>query len=369
MRRASQRRSCTPPKITARPERRPALRWPRHDQVGTGRPTPITESWGQRAETACDSRRNRRAGAPGTAWSRRDWGRSQKVGGRVGGRIADATDPRLRRGRTAWRARWSRVCPPCKLAAPVVKRCSPPRSPSCSPPPILGARPDPAALLRLTSGARCAGVDRIPSTPVTAGQLGGRFIKTIENWLGKIPLVGAPIHSAQANVEDQIRQTRTSPRRMSPGPARPLTPRPARRGGAPQRCARLASTTPSTPPRRRSPASRTQLGTANTHGPGGGSAMVDPRGLINELNGMKTDDRRRRQRSQRCRPRNRRADRRRDRQDQQRPPAGEPGARRPAAKQDRRVAELSSISRASIPASGRRSRGNYAMRRRRRTPT
>ena len=62
-----------------------------------------------------------------------------------------------------------------------------------------------------------------PSTPVTAGQLGGGFIKTIEDWLGNTAGVGAPITQAEQNVEAQIQAARNKAAQGVAGPSATLS--------------------------------------------------------------------------------------------------------------------------------------------------
>ena len=120
------------------------------------------------------------------------------------------------------------------------------------------------------------GVTGASSPPVTAGQLGGPFIKTIENWLGKLPLVGAPIHSAQANVEDQIRQTRDIAAQNIAGPNATVDTSPSAPGAALLNGVRDYVNNAVNAAKPQIKDIEDKLGTANTQGPGGGSAMVDP---------------------------------------------------------------------------------------------
>jgi hypothetical protein len=124
-----------------------------------------------------------------------------------------------------------------------------------------------------------------PPLPVTAGILGGPFVKKVESWLGMIPGTGQPIESARSNVEQQVQQTRD----QSAGAVAP--------GG-------VVDTSASAPGAALMDATRAyvngKLATAkpqmdaienaiqaNTQGPAGGRALVDPSGLISELNAMK----------------------------------------------------------------------------------
>ena len=127
-----------------------------------------------------------------------------------------------------------------------------------------------------------------PKTPVTAGQLGGPFIRTIESWLGKLPGVGGPVLSAQANVEDQIRRTRDIAAQAVAGPNAMVDTSPSAPGTALLNGVRDYVNSKINSAKPQIDAIENQLGTQNTRGPGGGSAMVDVRGLVNDLQGLKT---------------------------------------------------------------------------------
>jgi hypothetical protein len=124
-----------------------------------------------------------------------------------------------------------------------------------------------------------------PPLPVTAGILGGPFVKKVESWLGMIPGTGQPIESARSNVESQVQQTRD----QSAGAVAP--------GGN-------VDTSASAPGAALMDATRAyvngKLATAkpqmdaienaiqaNTQGPTGGRALIDPNPLISQLDAMK----------------------------------------------------------------------------------
>ena len=206
------------------------------------------------------------------------------AGSYAGGKIADATDPRLRRGRTRDGSRRRRRS--CNSRAGREKEFASTesmlmaRGQSGRPPRALRTHATPGGARR--AGGRPDAARQSP--PVNSAAASSRRSRT---WLGKIPFTGAPIQSAQAE--------------------RPV----ADRAGDPESAANIAGLRPvSTAANAPGDALLTgvrehvdnalntakpqiddiekQLGTLNTQGPGGGSAMVDPRGLINELNGMKT---------------------------------------------------------------------------------
>jgi hypothetical protein len=234
--------------------------------------TPITDPWAQRAETAAQIA----ATSGGGLWSRLVNGifgeAKGEAGAYAGGKIADATDPRLREGFETAGAVAAPMVPGRKAVAPVTGF-------------LLGDQDAPSTL----DAARVVqGVTGAPNTPVTAGQLGGPFVKTIENWLGKLPLVGAPVHSAQSDVERQIQQTRDIAAQTVAGPNATVDTSASAPGIALLNGVRDHVNTAMSTAKPQIDAIESQLGTQNTRGPGGGSAMVDVLGLVNDLNGLKT---------------------------------------------------------------------------------
>jgi hypothetical protein len=232
--------------------------------------TPITDPWGQRAETAAQIA----ATGGGNLWSRLINGvfgeAKGEAGSYTGGKIADATDPRLREGLETAGAVTAQGVPENKIAAGITSWFGNKDAP---------AKYDAAKIVQGVTGA--------DQPPVTAGQLGGGFMQTIENLLGKIPFTGTPIHSAQADVQAQIEQAiqKAAGNIAQGAPVSTATNAPgdALLTGVREHVANALNTA-----KPQIDDIEKQLGTQNIFGPGGGSAMVDPRGLINELNGMKT---------------------------------------------------------------------------------
>jgi hypothetical protein len=124
-----------------------------------------------------------------------------------------------------------------------------------------------------------------PPLPVTAGILGGPFIKKVEKWLGMAPGVNIPIEAARANVEQQAEQIRdqtaeaTSPTgdvdtsASAPGSALLAATRSYVNG-------KFATAKPAMD-------TIENAIQANTQGPTGGRALIDPSPLINALDDMK----------------------------------------------------------------------------------
>ena len=155
-------------------------------ELGT---TPSTDPWMNRAETAAQIA----ATGEGSLTSRLLSGifgeAKGEAGSSAGGKIADVTDPRLREGLETGGAVAAQGVPENKIGSWVVSRFGNNDA---------KAKYDAAKVVQGVTGA--------DQPPVTAGQLGGGFMQTIENLLGKIPFTGTPIHSAQADVQSQIEQ-------------------------------------------------------------------------------------------------------------------------------------------------------------------
>ena len=236
-------------------------------ELGT---TPSTDPWMNRAETAAQIA----ATGGGSLTSRLLSGvfgeAKGEAGSYVGGKIADVTDPRLREALETGGAVAAQGVPENKIGSWVVSRFGNNDAPT---------KYDAAKVVQGVTGA--------DQPPVTAGQLGGGFMQTIENLLGKIPFTGTPIHSAQADVqsqiEDAIQKAAGNVAQGAPVSTATNAPGDALLTGVREHVANALNTA-----KPQIDAIENKLGTQNTFGPGGGSAMVDPRGLINELNGMKT---------------------------------------------------------------------------------
>ena len=152
--------------------------------------TPSTDPWMQPRRDGGADRRDRRAAVLDCASVERHIRRAKgEAGSFAGGKIADVTDPRLREGLETGGAVAAQGVPENKIATRVVSRFG-----------------DKDAATKYDAAKVVQGVTGADQPPVTAGQLGGGFIQTIENWLGKIPFTGTPIHSAQADVQSQIEQ-------------------------------------------------------------------------------------------------------------------------------------------------------------------
>jgi hypothetical protein len=236
-------------------------------ELGT---TPSTDPWMNRAETAAQIA----ATGEGSLTSRLLSGifgeAKGEVGSYAGGKIADVTDPRLREGLETAGSVAAQGVPENKIGSWVVSRFGNNDA---------KAKYDAAKVVQGVTGA--------DQPPVTAGQLGGGFMQTIENLLGKIPFTGTPIHSAQADVQSQIEQAiqKAAGNVAQGAPVSTATNAPgdALLTGVREHVDNALNTA-----KPQIDDIEKQLGTRNTLGPGGGSAMVDPRGLVNELNGMKT---------------------------------------------------------------------------------
>ena len=232
--------------------------------------TPITDPWAQRAETVAQIAATSGGGLVPRLLSGIFGEAKGEAGSYAGGKIADVTDPRLREGLETAGAVAAQGVPENKIATGITSRFGSKDAP---------AKYDAAKIVQGVTGA--------DQPPVTAGQLGGGFIQTIENLLGKIPFTGAPIHSAQADVQSQIEAAIQKAAGNVAGGAPISTatnaPGDALLTGVREHVANALNTA-----KPQIDTIEKQLGFQNTFGPGGGSAMVDPRGLINELNGMKT---------------------------------------------------------------------------------
>ena len=235
-------------------------------ELGT---TPSTDPWMNRAETAAQIA----ATGEGSLTSRLLSGifgeAKGEAGSYAGGKIADVTDPRLREAAQTGGAILAQGVPENQIASKVVS--------------WLGNKDAPASLENARAVQAATGADQ---TPVTAGQLGNSFIQTVENLLGKIPFTNAPIKSAQANVQSQTEQAiQNSAANIAGGPVSTAANAPgdALLTGVREHVDNALNTV-----KPQIDQIEKQLGTLNTQGPGGGSAMVDPRGLIGQLNGMKT---------------------------------------------------------------------------------
>jgi hypothetical protein len=233
--------------------------------------TPITDPWGQRAETAAQIAATSGGGLVSRLLSGLFGEAKGEAGSYAGGKIADATDPRLREGLQTGGAVAMQGVPENKIGSWVVSRFGNKDAPT---------KYDAAKIVQGVTGA--------DQPPVTAGQLGGGFMQTIENLLGKIPFTGAPIHSAQADVQSQIEQAiqkaAGNVAQGAPVSTAANAPGDALLTGVREHVDNALNTA-----KPQIDNIEKKLGTRNTFGPGGGSAMVDPRGLINELNGMKTE--------------------------------------------------------------------------------
>jgi hypothetical protein len=236
-------------------------------ELGT---TPSTDPWANRAETVAQIAATGGGGLVPRLLSGIFGEAKGEVGSYAGGKIADVTDPRLREGLETAGAVAAQGVPENKIATGITSRFGSKDAP---------AKYDAAKIVQGVTGA--------DQPPVTAGQLGGGFIQTIENLLGKIPFTGTPIHSAQADVQSQIEQANQKAAGNVAGGAPVSTatnaPGDALLTGVREHVANAINTA-----KPQIDTIEKQLGTTSTRGPGGGSAMVDPRGLINELNGMKT---------------------------------------------------------------------------------
>jgi hypothetical protein len=234
--------------------------------------TPLTDPWAQRAETAATIATT----GGGSFWPRVVSGilgeAKGEIGSYLGGKIADATDPRLREALQTGGAITAGGAPVEKIAAPVVRKLfANPSAPNAY---------DAAKTVQGATGAS--------TPPITAGQLGGNFLQTIEGWLGRVPIVGAPIHAAQGNVEKQIEQTRDTAAQTVAGPNATVDGSPSAPGVALLNGVRAAVNDAMSTAKPQIDAIENQLGTQNVRGPGGGSAMVDVRGLTNDLQSLKT---------------------------------------------------------------------------------
>jgi hypothetical protein len=194
-----------------------------------------------------------------------------ELGSYLGGKLADWWgDPRLKELFETGGGVVGSQMPVSKVTTPVVSK-------------VFGG-PDAAEKFKSAQVVQDqTGADQ---SPVTAGQVGGPFIQTVERWLGKIPLTGTPIHSAQSDVQTQLDLAHRKAVETATGV--PLStdinaPGAALLNGINEH---VASTMAAAKPQIDD--IEKKLGTQNTSGPGGGAAMVDPRRLINELNGMKT---------------------------------------------------------------------------------
>jgi hypothetical protein len=124
-----------------------------------------------------------------------------------------------------------------------------------------------------------------PPLPLTAGIVGGPFVKKLEKWLGMAPGVGIPVEAARANVEQQVEQTRDRTAE-STSPSGDVDTSASAPGSALLAATRAYVNNKFATAK---PAMDTIENAiqANTQGPTGGRALIDPTPLINSLNGMK----------------------------------------------------------------------------------
>ena len=234
--------------------------------------TPSTDPWYNAAETtaqaAATSGESLVPAVANAAWNVV----KGEAGSWLGDKIADLWgDPRLRELFQVGGTLAGSQAPVSKVTTPFVSK-------------VFG---DPDAATTMANAKIVQDTTGADSAPVTAGQLGGGFIKTIENWLGKIPVTGTPIHSSQADTQSQIEQAVKKAAQnvagSSPTSLDTNAPGAALLDGV---RAHVQSAMAAAKPQIDN--IENQLGVQNTFGPGGGAAMVDPRGLINDLNNMKT---------------------------------------------------------------------------------
>jgi hypothetical protein len=151
-----------------------------------------------------------------------------------------------------------------------------------------GANPNAPTLYNEAEKVQAANTQpgqRPPPLPVTAGILGGPFVKKVESWLGMIPGTGQPIESARSNVESQVQQTRDqSAEAVAPGGAVDTS---ASAPGAALMDATRAYVNGKLATAKPQMDAIENAIQANTQGPSGGRALVDPSGLISDLNAMK----------------------------------------------------------------------------------
>jgi hypothetical protein len=250
--------------------------------------TPLANPWAQRAETAAETAATSGGGLVQRVVNAVLGEAKGEAGSYAGGKIADVTDPRLHEGLSTAGAVTAQAAPFDRAAAvtvaPVAKKLFGAPEPGPNAPP--DAPPGPAATYKAAQEVQ--NFTGSPTTPITAGQLSAPFLQTVERWLSGLPLVGSPIKSAQANVEEQIRQTRDKAAQAVAGPNATVDTSPSAPGIALLNGVRDHVNNAVNAAKPQIDAIENQLGTQNVRGPGGGSAMVDVRGLVNALNGLKS---------------------------------------------------------------------------------
>lgn len=126
------------------------------------------------------------------------------------------------------------------------------------------------------------GEEPLTRPPVTLGQVGGPFVKGLERMTGAVPILGMGVESARQNAEEGMvrgRDTAATEMGANPVDTTPTSPGSSLMFGTEQFQKNVAQ---------RMDNVESALAN-NTQGPGGGAQLADVHGLLDTLQGMKTN--------------------------------------------------------------------------------